>query len=75
MYIAKKLRKENITAYIIYMFQVEDMLRACQLDMEQVERSYLARFGYEETLKAFDASLKRLALDYLDLYLKLNLVK
>lgn len=25
--------------------------------------------GYEETLKAFDASLKRLALDYLDLYL------
>ena len=32
MYIAKKLRKENITAYIIYMFQVEDMLRACQLD-------------------------------------------
>ena len=51
MYIAKKRRKENSTAYIIYMFQVEDMLRACQLDMEQVERSYLARFGYEETLK------------------------
>ena len=51
MYIAKKLRKENITAYIIYMFQVEDMLRACQLDMEQVERSYLARFGYEEAQK------------------------
>ena len=51
MYIAKKLRKENITAYIIYMFQVEDMLRACHLDMEQVERSYLARFGYEEAQK------------------------
>ena len=25
--------------------------------------------GYEETLKAFDASLKRLDMDYLDLYL------
>lgn len=47
MYIAQKLRKSNITAYIIYMFQIEDMLRACQLDIERVTHSYLATFGYE----------------------------
>lgn len=48
MYIAQQLRKSNITAYAVYMFQVEDVLRACGLDIEQVCRTYLKPFGYDE---------------------------
>ncbi|MBR2242341.1 MAG: DUF4924 family protein, partial [Prevotella sp.] len=28
MYIAKELRKKNIAEYLLYMWQVEDLLRA-----------------------------------------------
>lgn len=48
MYIAQQLRKSNITAYTVYMFQVEDVLRACSLDIERVCHTYLAPFGYDE---------------------------
>jgi hypothetical protein len=32
MFIAKDLRKKNIGAYLIYMFQIEDLIRACKCD-------------------------------------------
>ena len=46
MFVAKKLRKQNITAYVIYMFQVEDTLRAYGLSLERIVADYLPRFGY-----------------------------
>ena len=48
MIVAQKLRKQNITAYIIYMFQVEDIIRAYGLDIERICKEYLPRFQYTE---------------------------
>ena len=43
MLIAREKKKNNIAEYILYMWQLEDMLRALKLDMEQVDR-YLPAF-------------------------------
>ena len=48
MFIAEKLRQQNVTAYLAYMYQVEDVVRACGLDVERLRDSYLTRFGYTE---------------------------
>ena len=44
MIVAQKLRKQNISAYIIYMFQVEDIIRAYGLDVDRICDEYLPRF-------------------------------
>lgn len=46
MIVAQKLRKQNISAYIIYMFQVEDIIRAYGLDVDRICHEYLPRFQY-----------------------------
>ena len=46
MIVAQKLRKQNISAYIIYMFQVEDIIRAYGLDVDRICQEYLPRFQY-----------------------------
>ena len=48
MIVAQKLRKQNISAYIIYMFQVEDIIRAYGLDVDRICKEYLPRFQYTE---------------------------
>ena len=48
MFVAQKLRAQNITGYVIYMFQVEDVIRAYELDLERICREYLPRFQYSE---------------------------
>ena len=48
MIIAKKLKEENIAEYLLYMWQVEDLLRGVALDVDRLEESYLSRFQYEE---------------------------
>lgn len=57
MLIAQAKRKENIAEYLLYMWQVEDTLRACQLDEERINRLLVARYVSvegitEETMKA-----------------------
>jgi len=44
MIIAQQKRKENIAEYLIYMWQVEDLIRACQLDDEKIEQFLVSRF-------------------------------
>jgi len=34
MHIARKLKKENICEYLLYMWQIEDLIRACGLNMD-----------------------------------------
>ena len=34
MLIAKQKRQENIAEYVLYMWQLEDMLRACNFDVD-----------------------------------------
>lgn len=44
MFIAEKLRKQNIAEYLLYMWQVEDIIRANGCDMETLRRNYLSKF-------------------------------
>lgn len=44
MYIAKRLKEENIAEYLLYMWQTEDLLRANGLDLDTLRQSYLVQF-------------------------------
>lgn len=44
MIIASKKRKENIAEYLLYMWQVEDLIRANGLDIEKIEHNVIDRF-------------------------------
>jgi len=44
MFIADKLRKENIVGYLLYMWQMEDTLRVYGCDMGRLRREYIPRF-------------------------------
>ena len=48
MFIAQKLRSQSVSAYLIYMYQVEDLIRAYGLDADRIAAEYLPRFGYDE---------------------------
>ena len=49
MFIAQKLRGQSVSAYLVYMYQVEDLVRAYGLDADRIAAEYLPRFGYDET--------------------------
>ncbi|MGM9821735.1 MAG: DUF4924 family protein [Muribaculaceae bacterium] len=44
MIIASKKRKENIAEYILYMWQVEDIIRANDLDIEKIKLNVIDKF-------------------------------
>ena len=45
MLIAQQKRHENIAEYLLYMWQVEDLLRACELDDQRIEQLLVSRFA------------------------------
>ena len=45
MYIASEKRKTNIAEYLIYMWQIEDMIRANALDIEKIKKNVIARYN------------------------------
>lgn len=47
MFISQKLQKENIAEYLLYMWQVEDLIRANGLDIDKLQESYLNQFKLE----------------------------
>lgn len=48
MYTSAKLKSENIVGYLLYMWQVEDIIRANSLDVDGIDASYISRFGLDE---------------------------
>jgi len=50
MLIARELRKTNIAEYILYMWQIEDSLRACSFDLRTIEHQLVKRFQVDEVL-------------------------
>ena len=44
MIIAEQKRKENIAEYLLYMYQVEDMIRANKLDLDSIETTLISQF-------------------------------
>lgn len=51
MLIAREKKKSNIAEYILYMWQVEDMLRAMGLDISRVDKHVVAAFQTDEETK------------------------
>lgn len=51
MYISQELRKKNIAEYLLYMWQVEDMLRAYDCSLTRIRRELVARFDYTDEQK------------------------
>lgn len=44
MFIARQLQDKNRAEYLLYMWQVEDILRAHQCDIDRLRKGYLAQF-------------------------------
>jgi hypothetical protein len=51
MLIAKEKRKENIAEYILYMWQVEDTIRACNFDIELIDSRIISQFSQSQKIK------------------------
>ena len=48
MLVAQQKRKENIAEYILYLYQVEDLIRAFQLDMNLINEKLVASYRVDE---------------------------
>lgn len=44
MIIAEQKKKENIAEYLLYMYQIEDLIRANNLDLSGIERTIISKF-------------------------------
>ena len=51
MIIAKRKRKENIAEYLLYMWQVEDLIRANRFDMDSIRRTVIAHYAQPASVK------------------------
>ena len=51
MYISQELRKTNIAEYLLYMWQVEDIIRAYGCSLTVIRREYISRFDYTDEQK------------------------
>ncbi len=51
MFISQQLRKNNIAEYLLYMWQVEDTIRAFGCSLARIKRDYVERFDYTEEQK------------------------
>ncbi len=52
MIIASQKRKENIAEYLLYMWQIEDMIRANNLDIDKIRQNVIDRFPVAEEVKS-----------------------
>ena len=46
MYIAKQLREKSIADYILYMWQIEDLIRAYDCSLQRIRHEYIDKFDY-----------------------------
>ena len=51
MFISQELRKSNIVEYLLYMWQVEDVIRAFGCQLSRIRREYVAQFDYTDEQK------------------------
>ncbi|NDV96636.1 DUF4924 family protein [Dysgonomonas sp. 521] len=52
MLIAQKLKEDNIAEYLLYMWQVEDLIRANSLDIDKIDGQIISRFDQPDDVKA-----------------------
>lgn len=51
MFTASQKRKENIAEYLLYMWQIEDIIRANDLDLDKIEKNIIDRYGLDDEKK------------------------
>jgi len=51
MIIARQKRKENIAEYLLYMWQVEDLIRANHFDMDKIRETIIAKYDQPDVVK------------------------
>ena len=51
MYISQELRKKSIAEYLLYMWQVEDIIRAYDCSLSRIRREYINQFDYTDEQK------------------------
>lgn len=51
MLFSSQLKKTNISEYLLYMWQVEDVLRAFQFDIEKIKMHVIARFNINDEVQ------------------------
>ena len=51
MLIDKELRKKSIAEYLLYMWQIEDIIRAYQCSLTKIRREYIDKFDYTDVQK------------------------
>lgn len=51
MLIAKEKAKKSIGEYFIYMFQIEDLLRACEFNKDLIDSNIISQYEVDDTQK------------------------
>lgn len=51
MIIAQQKRKQNIVEYILYMWNVEDLIRANGLDMKRIDENVISKYAIDDQVK------------------------
>jgi hypothetical protein len=51
MIIAQEKKKKNIIEYIIYMYQIEDIIRASGFDMSEIRKKVIDKFDVDSEIK------------------------
>ena len=51
MLVAKELRKRSIAEYLLYMWQIEDIIRAYQCSLTKIRKEYIDKFNYTDAQK------------------------
>ena len=51
MFIAQEIRKTSIAEYLLYMWQMEDLIRAYGCSLSRIRKEYIDRFDYTEAQK------------------------
>lgn len=51
MFIAQELRKKSIVEYLLYMWQMEDLIRAYGCSLSRLRREYIDKFDYTDEQK------------------------
>lgn len=51
MFISQELRKKNIAEYLLYMWQIEDIIRAYDCSLARIRHEYIERFNYTDEQK------------------------
>lgn len=51
MLIAKRLKEENISEYLLYMWQIEDIIRANMLDIDRIDAQIISQYTQSDDVK------------------------